>query len=132
MLSDPTSPRHTIGQGSTQLGGLRKQTLAGRRYSDSKCSGPQHGRQAPLRGWLPNAKRAGILVTPKNPLGWIAQRDGAKCRSVCTTQRDIKSLGRRIITVPQRSRDRKSTRLNSSHVSISYAVFCLKKKTTMY
>src|SRR5699024_11275967 len=26
--------------------------------------------------------------------------------------------------------DRKSTRLNSSHVSISYAVFCLKKKTT--
>src|SRR5699024_12032790 len=27
-------------------------------------------------------------------------------------------------------RDRKSTRLNSSHVSISYAVFCLKKKRT--
>src|SRR5690606_41564794 len=27
-------------------------------------------------------------------------------------------------------RDRKSTRLNSSHVKISYAVFCLKKKTT--
>src|SRR3989442_10927130 len=26
------------------------------------------------------------------------------------------------------SRDRKSTRLNSSHVRISYAVFCLKKK----
>src|SRR5690242_21518972 len=25
--------------------------------------------------------------------------------------------------------DRKSTRLNSSHMSISYAVFCLKKKT---
>src|SRR5690349_22762163 len=28
------------------------------------------------------------------------------------------------------SKDRKSTRLNSSHVEISYAVFCLKKKTT--
>src|SRR5699024_3952175 len=27
------------------------------------------------------------------------------------------------------AQDRKSTRLNSSHVSISYAVFCLKKKT---
>src|SRR6266480_7251451 len=27
-----------------------------------------------------------------------------------------------------RRRDRKSTRLNSSHMSISYAVFCLKKK----
>src|SRR5437868_11997498 len=29
---------------------------------------------------------------------------------------------------PRASGDRKSTRLNSSHVSISYAVFCLKKK----
>src|SRR5258708_14817805 len=29
-----------------------------------------------------------------------------------------------------RERDRKSTRLNSSHQIISYAVFCLKKKTT--
>src|SRR5437899_9414610 len=28
----------------------------------------------------------------------------------------------------QRERDRKSTRLNSSHLGISYAVFCLKKK----
>src|SRR5690554_7553959 len=28
------------------------------------------------------------------------------------------------------SKDRKSTRLNSSHVRISYAVFCLKKKIT--
>src|SRR5207249_11446197 len=28
----------------------------------------------------------------------------------------------------RRTPDRKSTRLNSSHVSISYAVFCLKKK----
>src|SRR5690606_22034487 len=28
----------------------------------------------------------------------------------------------------ERKRDRKSTRLNSSHVKISYAVFCLKKK----
>src|SRR3712207_8825764 len=29
-------------------------------------------------------------------------------------------------------RDRKSTRLNSSHANISYAVFCLKKKTSYY
>src|SRR3712207_7887722 len=28
--------------------------------------------------------------------------------------------------------DRKSTRLNSSHANISYAVFCLKKKTSIY
>src|SRR5699024_12144153 len=30
------------------------------------------------------------------------------------------------------AQDRKSTRLNSSHVSISYAVFCLKKKKQIY
>src|SRR3712207_9095561 len=29
-------------------------------------------------------------------------------------------------------KDRKSTRLNSSHANISYAVFCLKKKKTWY
>src|SRR3712207_8424493 len=29
-------------------------------------------------------------------------------------------------------RDRKSTRLNSSHANISYAVFCLKKKNILY
>src|SRR6266850_6929668 len=31
-----------------------------------------------------------------------------------------------------RTRDRKSTRLNSSHLVISYAVFCLKKKKKFY
>src|SRR3712207_7207296 len=31
---------------------------------------------------------------------------------------------------PAREEDRKSTRLNSSHANISYAVFCLKKKKT--
>src|SRR5690349_23620988 len=34
------------------------------------------------------------------------------------------------ILLPLRLEDRKSTRLNSSHVEISYAVFCLKKKTS--
>src|SRR5699024_11426682 len=37
---------------------------------------------------------------------------------------------RQRIGVARALSDRKSTRLNSSHVSISYAVFCLKKKRT--
>src|SRR5690348_7058963 len=38
-----------------------------------------------------------------------------------------------LVTSPSLRVDRKSTRLNSSHPSISYAVFCLKKKThTIY
>src|SRR3712207_7275557 len=32
----------------------------------------------------------------------------------------------------RQAEDRKSTRLNSSHANISYAVFCLKKKKTEY
>src|SRR5439155_8125616 len=39
--------------------------------------------------------------------------------------RRVEQLEHREVT---RSLDRKSTRLNSSHVAISYAVFCLKKK----
>src|SRR2546430_3827065 len=38
---------------------------------------------------------------------------------------------RRHLSAWQRHRDRKSTRLNSSHSQISYAVFCLKKKKTL-
>src|SRR3712207_7159001 len=35
-----------------------------------------------------------------------------------------------ITLIPLLPKDRKSTRLNSSHANISYAVFCLKKKHT--
>src|SRR3712207_7053569 len=39
-----------------------------------------------------------------------------------------RARGRRAWKERDRGRDRKSTRLNSSHANISYAVFCLKKK----
>src|SRR3712207_7592373 len=48
-------------------------------------------------------------------------------------ERDRDRLGEhdlRLREVPDR--DRKSTRLNSSHANISYAVFCLKKKKIYY
>src|SRR5947209_13419128 len=37
-----------------------------------------------------------------------------------------------VLRARARQEDRKSTRLNSSHANISYAVFCLKKKTIKY
>src|SRR3712207_8731336 len=40
------------------------------------------------------------------------------------------SLHRRLGEADRLVEDRKSTRLNSSHANISYAVFCLKKKKT--
>src|SRR2546426_5936044 len=39
-------------------------------------------------------------------------------------------LEEEVVEVVARGADRKSTRLNSSHLVISYAVFCLKKKNT--
>src|SRR6266511_5250413 len=46
-------------------------------------------------------------------------------RSPCPSRRSIACSTAR---PPSAHEDRKSTRLNSSHVKISYAVFCLKKK----
>src|SRR2546430_13330937 len=40
--------------------------------------------------------------------------------------------GQRVEHLHHQSQDRKSTRLNSSHSQISYAVFCLKKKKTIH
>src|SRR6267142_4892435 len=37
-----------------------------------------------------------------------------------------------LVGTPLTTSDRKSTRLNSSHMSISYAVFCLKKKKQIF
>src|SRR5438309_7109348 len=43
---------------------------------------------------------------------------------------NLPQLHPQVVHVLKKDRDRKSTRLNSSHSSISYAVFCLKKKNT--
>src|SRR5207249_7020209 len=57
-----------------------------------------------------------------------------KDMAICELRKEINhycKLGDRVIHQARRrvlEGDRKSTRLNSSHVSISYAVFCLKKK----
>src|SRR3712207_7555167 len=48
------------------------------------------------------------------------RRTGPSARGRSATARTRRTAGRA---------DRKSTRLNSSHANISYAVFCLKKKT---
>src|SRR2546428_9630844 len=44
--------------------------------------------------------------------------------------RKFSAIATDVTSAIQRQRDRKSTRLNSSHDQISYAVFCLKKKET--
>src|SRR5690606_41293261 len=49
-----------------------------------------------------------------------------------TTDEDIEALKAAMGFGTRNKRDRKSTRLNSSHVKNSYAVFCLKKKKKTY
>src|SRR5207245_11639229 len=56
------------------------------------------------------------------------RRDAAACQRRVAHQRRPGRHGRTCPAVA--GGDRKSTRLNSSHGSISYAVFCLKKKKT--
>src|SRR5205807_8857869 len=57
-----------------------------------------------------------------------ARRQDSRC-PVRTSGPVPASAGSRVLQrAPLRREDRKSTRLNSSHLVISYAVFCLKKK----
>src|SRR3989454_12573803 len=63
----------------------------------------------------PVARRAVLRVEPRERSG-VAPVGGPVLRA----------------SVQRHQRDRKSTRLNSSHLVISYAVFCLKKKKKYY
>src|SRR5207253_7533442 len=60
----------------------------------------------------------------------LLDQDGAVALVVLTGNLDRvrKVLHADLLKVTCEDQDRKSTRLNSSHVAISYAVFCLKKK----
>src|SRR5690625_5848102 len=51
-----------------------------------------------------------------------------RARQADAMEQRRQNLARKELAWLRRGADRKSTRLNSSHVAISYAVFCLKKK----
>src|SRR5690349_22192429 len=53
-------------------------------------------------------------------------------RGACHRRRALPQAGQSNVDLVDLLRDRKSTRLNSSHVEISYAVFCLKKKNNRH
>src|SRR5207253_7603372 len=69
-----------------------------------------------------------ILRQPGSTL--FPTRRSSDLLRVCRDGTQSRSKRDRNIRLP-RKRDRKSTRLNSSHVAISYAVFCLKKKNNI-
>src|SRR5438067_8187112 len=86
-------------------------------------------RGAGLRGFRGESRGRGL--PPRwSPRGGASPahilRDGNRCGSPADNHLQV------LPWPHHRKTDRKSTRLNSSHVSISYAVFCLKKKTHMH
>src|SRR5690625_6771177 len=69
------------------------------------------------------------LKSERRRIEFLAGRFAAKEAFAKATGQGIGKLSFQDMEVlPSRKGDRKSTRLNSSHVAISYAVFCLKKK----
>src|SRR5690606_14680962 len=66
------------------------------------------------------------VVDPEHAVIQVENFNQATSELAQTTLRSV--LGQHELDEMLAERDRKSTRLNSSHVKISYAVFCLKKK----
>src|SRR3712207_7111826 len=65
-------------------------------------------------------KDISILIVGEGPQKYKLER--------LKSERDLENIH----ILPPQPRDRKSTRLNSSHANISNAVFCLKKKTIFF
>src|SRR5690625_5918219 len=89
--------------------------------------------QTSLIRWLAAEGCSGSGIYPS---GITEKQNGnkegiTKCRTPCLragSVSEISYLDFLNINMSTNNGDRKSTRLNSSHVAISYAVFCLKKK----
>src|SRR5256886_3991885 len=60
---------------------------------------------------------------------WLSSRRDKELKPLKSVKRTVTRAWSNWVSFSPCSPDRKSTRLNSSHSQISYAVFCLKKKT---
>src|SRR3712207_7905661 len=78
-----------------------------------------------------------LLVSTKRSVAWTSKRKAPPSTPYVAASSGSRTHDHRLPSLAllkeslkrgRRSQDRKSTRLNSSHANISYAVFCLKKK----
>src|SRR5690606_40804141 len=89
----------------------------------------EHGQPIPARNafGIPDAKNHMAFGENLSPeISWSDAPAGTQSFVILVKDIDVPSVADDV------NQDRKSTRLNSSHVKISYAVFCLKKKTNIY
>src|SRR5947207_6535553 len=77
----------------------------------------------------PHASQQGrVGVTERMPSESLLNSDSLSCRTYVFAQDRLAPVRSSASIALACKKDRKSTRLNSSHTVISYAVFCLKKK----
>src|SRR5207244_13543620 len=84
----------------------------------SSCSECWHCSQTCCSRWLP--------ALPEREFGQLHRKNSAVIQTAGNCTPEQHKTGPATCSSQRRTRDRKSTRLNSSHQIISYAVFCLK------
>src|SRR5690606_14262615 len=127
---------HRVGRGAGEPGrqkrcAPRRRTRWQRRRDGVEGEGHRRPQETREQDGAPVLSIRGGRLPPRIPLFDATARMSASLRRPV---QDGITPKRAFVTVSVRGRliaaDRKSTRLNSSHVKISYAVFCLKKKKT--
>src|SRR5256886_13599990 len=123
--------RQTLGAVSPTIGARIESKLAGaQEYSARSAYGSArraYWRSMVLPRAAAEAKDAGINLIEHPDVVDNAKRLGVSPDFFASRADDFQGMSEQELSDFQ-ARDRKSTRLNSSHSQISYAVFCLKKK----
>src|SRR5690348_18178866 len=83
-----------------------------------------HSHSLSLHDALPISGKHTLVYSPEELKMLVSQS-----REAGVIEESERQIIERVFEFGDTTADRKSTRLNSSHPSISYAVFCLKKKT---
>src|SRR5256885_17051893 len=105
---------------------------SGATYADVRVLDDRSRALATKNGKIGNASDSrsqgfNVRVIVDGAWGFASSADLERA-SVESTAAQAVAIGKASAKVKQKDVDRKSTRLNSSHLVISYAVFCLKKK----
>src|SRR3712207_7070122 len=109
-----------------------------RSEDETNWRGAIHYNWAPVyKPWQPFGKLKNkskwLDIFRRFGLNWLPQSVGFNTEMLRNyyelQERDMEAIAENRLPLSFSKQDRKSTRLNSSHANISYAVFCLKKKT---
>src|SRR5256885_5028200 len=89
--------------------------------------GYEGGRLAPISSSQAQTASVQTSTSTLPDFSALVEQNGPAVVNISTTTAPVRTQ----MQLPQIPGDRKSTRLNSSHLVISYAVFCLKKKNSL-